>query len=308
MTIFALRSFAVAGALLCAGATAATTARAAVWDDEELDLQLGAPVEEGAGIWGCELRLGGETTLEQWESDLWVGAPAPVIELAAHTEKDGAFVVYDQIPRRADRPEDYDAYKYPVATPLVVSGYDLDRLDEEQRRGKMNAVGHGGVDLAEKKGAAVTMIALEHQIGDSEVIYTGWLFGETVVTRHTLREGGRLRDYVLIFGHLDEAADGVRRGRKLREGDLVGYVGDTGSPELVHLHLEARRLRDGVDAWTLSAGNIYSRETTIVTDPRNVLRPRVATPVALRRCAPRLFAPRRRVWLDAPPLSLSLFP
>ncbi len=37
-------------------------------------------------------------------------------------------------------------------------------------------------------------------------------------------------------------------GVRLREGDAIGFVGDTGSPELVHLHLETRRVRDGIDA------------------------------------------------------------
>ena len=82
------------------------------------------------------------------------------------------------------------------------------------------------------------MLALEHQEGDAEVVYVGSLFGTTVITRHTLREGGQLRDYVLLFGHLDAAAPGVTPGTHLKEGDVVGFVGDTGSPELVHLHLE----------------------------------------------------------------------
>ncbi|MDP9035572.1 MAG: hypothetical protein M3O50_12270, partial [Myxococcota bacterium] len=31
-----------------------------------------------------------------------------------HEKGSGRWVVYDQIPRRPDRPEDYDAYRYPV--------------------------------------------------------------------------------------------------------------------------------------------------------------------------------------------------
>src|SRR5690606_41614078 len=69
------------------------------------------------------------------------------------------------------------------------------------------------------------------------------LFGTTVVTRHTLREGGRLMDYVVLFGHLDAIAQGVAPGVVLKDGELVGAVGDTGSPSLVHLHYEVRRDR-----------------------------------------------------------------
>jgi murein DD-endopeptidase MepM/ murein hydrolase activator NlpD len=115
------------------------------------------------------------------------------------------------------------------------------------------------------------MMPLEHQVGDAEVIHVGTLMGYSVVTRHTLREGGRTRDYVLIFGHLDAAAPGLARGAVLKEGELVGFVGDTGSPELVHLHLEARRLRDGIEGSKLTAGRILAPDVSIVCDPRNVL-------------------------------------
>ena len=269
---------------------------------ELLSMQLGETVAPAAAP-GCELVFDAPT-LQRWESDLWIGAPWVNVVPGGHTDKDGSWVEYDQIPRRPDRPEWYGAYRYPLANPIMSSGYDLDLPDEHQRRGKMSAVGHGGVDLAEKKGTPVTMIRLDHQVGDAEVIYVGWLFGETVVTRHTIREGGRKRDYVLLFGHLQEAADGLRRGQRLREGELVGLVGDTASPEFVHLHLEARRLRDGIDAWRVGAWNINARELSVVTDPRNVLplraQPRRATP----KCAPRLLPRTSPSWLGTMKLSL----
>jgi len=178
----------------------------------------------------------------------------------------------------------------------VVSAFDLDKPDEEQRRGKTNVVGHGGIDLGDKIGEPVEMVRLEHQMGDAEVLYVGWLYGETVVTRHTLREAGAEHDYLLIFGHLDHAADDVRRGSRLREGDTVGFVGNTGSPEAVHLHLEARRVRDRADAWSLSPDALHDRDATIVTDPRNVL-PLRWEPKRESRCTPRLASPPKRYWL-----------
>jgi murein DD-endopeptidase MepM/ murein hydrolase activator NlpD len=135
----------------------------------------------------------------------------------------------------------------------------------------MRAVGHGGVDLPQKRGTPIHLVPLEHQVGDAIVVYVGALFGDSVVTRHVVREGGRDRDYVLIFGHLERAAPELARGSVLRDGDVVGFVGDTGSPELVHLHLEARRVRDGVDASKIDKPQVLATESTIVCDPRNVL-------------------------------------
>jgi murein DD-endopeptidase MepM/ murein hydrolase activator NlpD len=198
-----------------------------------------------------------------------------------HRERSGRWAQYDQIPRRPDRPADYDLYRYPVPPGLpgghsVVSGYDLDRPDPAQRRGRtLRAVGHGGVDLPQAKGTPVKLVALEHQVGEAEVVHAGPLFGTTVVTLHTLREGGRMRDYVVLFGHLDAFAAGLGAGTVLRDGDVLGFVGDTGSPELVHLHYEARRVRDGVDvkklARTQGPGRIVADDVSVVCDPRNVL-------------------------------------
>jgi murein DD-endopeptidase MepM/ murein hydrolase activator NlpD len=206
---------------------------------------------------------------------------APLSAENTHRERSGRWAVYEQIPRRPDRPADYDAYRYPVPAGLpgghfVVSGYDLDRPNDSQRRGRtLRAVGHGGVDLPDPRGTPVAMVPLDHQVGDADVVYVGPLFGTTVVTRHTVREAGRLRDYVLLFGHLDGVAPGLAAGQPLKEGEVLGFVGDTGSPELIHLHLEARRVRDGVDIaeriHTRSGGSLLDSEATVVCDPRNIL-------------------------------------
>jgi murein DD-endopeptidase MepM/ murein hydrolase activator NlpD len=208
------------------------------------------------------------------------GENAPALR-NGHRVRSGSWTEYDQIPRLPERPESYDAYRYPTPPGLpggksVVSGYDLDRPDEAQRRGRtLHAVGHGGVDLPNTRGTPISMVALEHQQGDAEVLFVGTLFGTTVVTRHTIREGGQLRDYVVLFGHMDNSAPGLVPGTQLKDGDPVGVVGDTGSPELVHLHYEVRRVRDDVDLnaklKAYGAGALVQNEVTVVCDPRNVL-------------------------------------
>ncbi len=198
----------------------------------------------------------------------------------AHRERSGRWAIYDQIPRRPDRPADYEAYVYPVPPGipgghLVVSGYDLDRPDDAQRRGwRLHATGHGGVDLPQAKGTPIHMVPLEHQLGDADVLYVGPYFGTTVIARSTVREASGLHDYLIIFGHLDRSSPGLVAGSVLKSGDLVGTVGDTGSPELVHLHLEMRRVRDGVDVLKKARsgpGQLTDGSVSVVCDPRNVL-------------------------------------
>ena len=98
-----------------------------------------------------------------------VGAPEGEAMANGHFEKNGKWLAYEQIPRRPDRPADYDAYLYPIPPGLpgghsVVSGYDLDLPDALQRHGKMRAIGHGGVDLPQKKGTPIKMLALDHRV------------------------------------------------------------------------------------------------------------------------------------------------
>ena len=203
-------------------------------------------------------------------------APGLYGSIAAHRDRGGQWLIYEQIPRRPDRPAAYDAYTYPIARwdagPLVLSGYDLHRPDHEQRRSNaLPDVGHGGVDLAQERGAPVRVINLEHQRGEAEVVFVGALFGTTVVTRHTLNEAGHTRDYLLIHGHLDAAAPGLGPGAVVKEGNLLGFVGDSGSEGRVHLHLEVRQIRDAIDAAAIRSSALADRTVSIACDPRNVL-------------------------------------
>lgn len=211
-------------------------------------------------------------------TDLTDDGPEAPAQANTHRERSGQWTHYEQIPRLPERPADYDVYRYPIPPGLagghyVVSGYDLDKPDEAQRRGRtLKHVGHGGVDLPQTKGTPIKLVTLEHQEGPAEVLYTGPHFGTTVITRHTLREGGRTRDYIVIFGHMDSIAAGIAPGTALNDGDVVGTVGDTGSPRIVHLHLEIRRVRDGIDVGKIPAGaQLLAENVTVVCDPRNVL-------------------------------------
>ena len=205
------------------------------------------------------------------------GSPALLEAQNAHHDRSGRLRIYDQIPRSPDRPKDFRQYRLPIPAPaggqgFVGSGYDLDRPDAEQRRGiELSAVGHGGVDLAQARGTEVHLVNLENQVGNATVLEAGHLFGNSVVTLHTLREAGALREYLIIYGHLQSTAPGLSRGQSLEPGALLGFVGDSDSPGIVHLHLEVRRAREGVEASQLPLGQVAQNSKTVACDPRNVL-------------------------------------
>ncbi|MEZ4225434.1 MAG: M23 family metallopeptidase [Polyangiaceae bacterium] len=260
--------------LLCAALTALTGA--AQRRRPALEAPSTAPAGEAALSSVCPPRTlpDGPACVPVPEQSLG-GASLEALE-NRHLDRHGNWVSYEQIPKRPDRPGSYQAYRYPIPVKaeqkFVSSGYDLDLPNESQRRGaQLKAVGHGGVDLAAPRGTEVRGVALEHQVGDAEVSFVGELFGNSVVTRHSVREGGQLREYLVVHGHLDGPAPGLARGMNVREGSLLGFVGDSGSPGDVHLHLEVRRVRSGIDAGALAARQLVHNAKTVACDPRNVM-------------------------------------
>jgi len=88
---------------------------------------------------------------------------------------------------------------------------------------------HNGVDFAAPRGTAVKAAS------DGTVDYLGNQsgYGKIVVLKHRDR-------YSTAYAHLDGFAQGLRKGARVRQGDLIGYVGSTGWATGPHLHYEIR--------------------------------------------------------------------
>lgn len=182
----------------------------------------------------------------------------------------------DEIPRRPDRPPDYAAYWYPVrCSGCVLGAGDLDRSaslgDPQRTRPGQRA----GVDLAVARDTPVTLLTLEHQQGPAELVYVGPLLGQSIVTRHSVREANDERNYIVILAHVDVtpslATSDAGAPRTLRSGELLGLAGDRGTSGAVHLRMEVRRIRKGVDVRGLRPAALVDGANTIACDPRNVL-------------------------------------
>jgi murein DD-endopeptidase MepM/ murein hydrolase activator NlpD len=88
---------------------------------------------------------------------------------------------------------------------------------------------HLGVDYAAPIGTPVV------SAGDGQVTYAGWKrgFGRYVEIRHP---GG----IVTSYGHLSRYGKGIRRGTKVRQNQVIGYVGSTGDSTGPHLDYRIR--------------------------------------------------------------------
>lgn len=50
--------------------------------------------------------------------------------------------------------------------------------------------------------------------------------------------------YKTLYAHLSRFADGVRKGKRVERGDLIGYTGNTGLSVAPHLHYEVHNRKD----------------------------------------------------------------
>lgn len=89
---------------------------------------------------------------------------------------------------------------------------------------------HHGLDYAAPIGTPVS------SIGHGIVTYKGWRggYGNLVEIRH--KNSIKTR-----YGHLSRFAKGLYKGKKVKMGELIGYVGSTGLSTGPHLHFELHR-------------------------------------------------------------------
>lgn len=124
-------------------------------------------------------------------------------------------------------------FDWPVWEARMTRGY-LPRGTKKRRRP------HRGIDLAATRGSAVMS---SH---DGVVIYTGSGFkgyGKMIMMESTdKRDGG---NWATLYGHLDKIL--VYEGKKVKQGEVIGALGNTGRSSGPHLHFEIRRLNGPID-------------------------------------------------------------
>ena len=88
---------------------------------------------------------------------------------------------------------------------------------------------HRGIDYGAPTGTRVKTTS----DGVIEFAGTQGGYGKVVMVRHT---GNRMT----VYGHLSGFAQGLRKGQRVSQGDVIGYVGATGLATGPHLHYEFR--------------------------------------------------------------------
>ncbi len=97
---------------------------------------------------------------------------------------------------------------------------------------------HYGIDLRAPGGTPIKASRA------GKVIYAGWMrgYGRTLIIRHN-------RQWTTLYGHLKTYR--VRKGRRVKAGQIIAGVGRSGRATGNHLHFEIRRGSDAVDPLSL---------------------------------------------------------
>ncbi|NOX21425.1 MAG: M23 family metallopeptidase [Nitrospirae bacterium] len=89
---------------------------------------------------------------------------------------------------------------------------------------------HLGVDYAAPTGTPVSAA------GTGTVVYAGWkgAYGKCVIIRHP-------NGYKTYYGHLSRIKKGIKKGVKVKQGEIIGYVGSTGLATGPHLDYRVKK-------------------------------------------------------------------
>lgn len=116
-------------------------------------------------------------------------------------------------------------FRSPLDVVRISSHFNLRR-----RHPILNTIrAHKGVDYAARSGTPIKAT------GDGRVIFVGRKggYGRVVVIRHGSQ-------YETLYAHMSRYRSGLKRGSRVKQGQVIGYVGASGLATAPHLHYEFR--------------------------------------------------------------------
>lgn len=105
---------------------------------------------------------------------------------------------------------------------------------------------HQGIDIMAPEGTPVLAVA------DGKLVR----FFDSERGGITIYQFDENEEFVFYYAHLSARAN-VREGQEVRQGDVIGFVGQTGNAPVPHLHFEIQRLSAERKWWDATAINPY---------------------------------------------------
>lgn len=149
-----------------------------------------------------------------------------------------------------DRPVERPAVMAQRPLWVPVEGIGVNRLRDSFSAARSGGRKHQGIDIFARQGAPVRATA-----------------GGTIVGRHLVGKGGialwqldESGKFVYYYAHLNGFASDLKKGMKVQQGQIIGYVGTTGNAEKTppHLHFQIQHVVPGQPWWRGPAVNPYN--------------------------------------------------
>ena len=196
----------------------------------------------------------------------FVSGCSSVPEKSTEQKSDRPTVIVDKQNNsiKKENPETVTSSEKPLAKKKKRPTFDWPVWEARMSRGflphgtKRRKRPHKGIDLAAPRGSAVMAS------NDGIIIYTGKDFkgyGKMIMIESTNSDLGS--GYATLYGHLDKIV--VYEGQKVKQGEVIGALGNTGRSSGPHLHFEIRKLDGPIDPLPLlPAGEALTNE---IDDP-----------------------------------------
>ncbi len=170
-----------------------------------------------------------------------------------YTDSKGKTGYYDEKGNALEAPEQTAQFVQPCSYSRISSGYGY-RVHPISRTRHF----HGGVDMAARSGTPVKAVA------DGTVIFRGSKggAGNMVTLKHP---GGYHSQYLHLSRYAPKAGNGIR----VRQGEIIGYVGSTGSS--TGPHLDFRMIHNGKPVNPLTALSASKPEPGLSRQEKNSL-------------------------------------
>lgn len=116
--------------------------------------------------------------------------------------------------------------RYPIEFSRISSGFSKARMHPVLGRRKA----HKGTDFAARRGTKIRATAdgIVRSVGSQRG------YGRTVTVKHG-------KTFLTLYAHMKGYRKGLRKGVKVKQGDVIGYVGSSGWATGPHVHYEIRR-------------------------------------------------------------------
>lgn len=158
------------------------------------------------------------------------GLETPISEEAARSQP---------LDTQVARPPSESATRSLLIPVLNVRPADLTDTFTDSRGGGERL--HEAIDIMAPKGTSVVAAAA----GEIEKLFSSRAGGNSIYVR------SKDRTTIYYYAHLDEYAEGLREGQRVRRGQRLGTVGSSGNaaPEAPHLHFAILQTTEDAEWW-----------------------------------------------------------